>query len=196
MSDREASPPAEEVKHNTRKRSEERSRPARAGGKQQARGGAARRDPRQTERARHGKRRRQARELALQVLYEVDVTDHTDAEVLARIRAGLEPEAETFEYLSLLVHGIRAQQTRIDELLGDAAPAFPVAQLATVDRGVLRIAILELLDSSLAPPKVAINEAVELAKRFGGDTSGKFVNGVLGTVFRRLQSEASAQAQS
>jgi N utilization substance protein B len=67
-----------------------------------------------------------------------------------------------------------------------AAPAFPIAQLPAVDRTVLRLAIYELLEERDVPPKAAINEAVELAKRFGGDNSGRFVNGVLGTVVDRI----------
>jgi N utilization substance protein B len=138
--------------------------------------------------------RRQARELAVQVLYEVDVTDHTVAEVLARTRAQLELHDDAFAYVSLLVRGIHTEREEIDERLAAAAPAFPVAQLAPVDRNILRVAIYELLRQSDVPSKVAINEAIELAKRFGGDSSGKFVNGVLGSVFKQLESERSNTA--
>lgn len=138
--------------------------------------------------------RRQARELAVQVLYEVDVTDHSAAEVLARTRAQLELHDETFSYVSLLVRGIHTDIDDIDERLAEAAPAFPVAQLAPVDRNILRVAIYEMLRQSDVPAKVAINEAIELAKRFGGDSSGKFVNGVLGTVLKRIDAERANQA--
>jgi N utilization substance protein B len=146
----------------------------------------------QQQRARQNQQRHQARELAIQILYETDVTDHSAAEVLARTRAQHTLEEAAFEYLVQLVNGVGRDQHRIDEYLGAAAPQFPVAQLATVDRNILRVAIFELLNSSDVPPKVAINEAIELAKAFGGDTSGKFVNGVLGTVFRRITSEREA----
>lgn len=138
-------------------------------------------------------RRHQARELAVQILYEVDVTDHSAAEVLARTRAQHEPHEETFAYVSHLVHGIRRESDEIDHRLGAAAPAFPVTQMAPVDRNILRVAIHELLEAEV-PAKVAINEAIELAKRFGGDSSGKFVNGVLGTVFKRIEADRAASA--
>jgi N utilization substance protein B len=145
------------------------------------------------ERSPQNTRRHQARELALQVLYEVDVTDHSADEVLARSRAQHETPEETFEYLSLLVHGINRDSERVDEYLAKAAPAFPVAQLPPVDRNVLRVAIFELLNQEDVPPKAAINEAVDLAKRYGGDNSGKFVNGVLGTIFTRITVDKGAK---
>lgn len=142
-------------------------------------------------RAEQNRRRHNAREQAIQLLYEVDVTDHGADEVLARIRAQETTPEETFEYLSTIVWGIRRDQETIDEHISAAAPAFPLPQLAPVDRSVLRVAIYELLHEPTVPPKVAINEAVELAKRFGGDNSGRFVNGVLGTVFKRIDGKQS-----
>jgi N utilization substance protein B len=148
------------------------------------RGGAA-----QEQRSRQNQQRHQARELAVQILYEIDVTDHSAAEVLARTRAQHELEEPALDYLVQIVTGVGRDQDRVDDYLGAAAPQFPVAQLATVDRNILRVAIYELLNNPDIPPTVAINEAIELAKAYGGDTSGKFVNGVLGTVFRRINSE-------
>jgi N utilization substance protein B len=147
-------------------------------------------------RSRQNQRRHQARELAVQVLYEVDVTDHSADEVLARTRAQHAPEDETFDYLSQLVRGIQNDREQIDEYLGAAAPTYPVAQLAAVDRNVLRVAIYELLHQPNVPAKAAINEAIELAKLYGGDSSGKFVNGVLGTVFKRITGERSPSEAS
>jgi len=141
-------------------------------------------------------RRHQARELAIQVLYEVDVTEHSAAEVLARARSQHAPHEETFAYLTRLVRGIQVDGTRIDALIGAAAPQFPVAQLPAVDRNVLRVAIQELVNHPDVPPKAAINEAVDLAKRYGGDNSGRFVNGVLGTVLERVTSERRREAPS
>jgi transcription antitermination protein NusB len=139
-------------------------------------------------------RRHQARELAIQVLYEVDVTEHSPDEVLARTRSQHAPHEETFSYLTRLVRGIQVNGTRIDTLIGAAAPQFPVAQLPAVDRNVLRVAIQELMNHPDVPPKAAINEAVDLAKRYGGDNSGRFVNGVLGTVFDRVTAERRANS--
>ncbi len=147
--------------------------------------------PRREIRSPQNTRRHQARELALQVLYEVDVTDHSQDEVLARARAQHATPDDTFEYLVLLVHGIHADSERIDRHISAAAPAFPIDQLPPVDRNVLRVAIFELLNQEDVPPKAAINEAIDLAKRYGGDNSGKFINGVLGTVFSRINSERS-----
>jgi transcription antitermination protein NusB len=148
----------------------------------------------QQNRATQIRHRHHARELAIQVLFEVDVTHHSSAEVLARTRATQSPDEAAFDYLALLVRGVERDQERIDEYLGAAAPAFPVAQLATVDRNILRIAIFELLHQSDVPPKAAINEAIDFAKAYGGESSGKFVNGVLGTVYRRITAERAESA--
>jgi N utilization substance protein B len=140
--------------------------------------------------------RRQARETALQTLYEVDVTDHSAAEVLIRLRAQHALNEEVHQYLSHLVLGVMANRDRIDMYLSAAASAFPIAQLPAVDRNVLRVAIFELLEPGDVPPKAAINEAVDLAKRYGGDNSGRFVNGVLGTIFSRIQTELTGAPPS
>ncbi len=132
--------------------------------------------------------RHQARILALQVLYEVDVTDHELADVLARSTEDPDDSVTPAvrAHVDRLVRGSLDQRADIDNYIADAAPAFPVSQLPAVDRNVLRLAIYELLSEPEVPPKAAINEAVELAKRFGGMNSSRFVNGVLGTVTVRL----------
>lgn len=134
-----------------------------------------------------GGRRHQARILALQILFEVDLTDHQPRDVLARTFADQPTPPETRRYVERLVNGTLSDQGEIDRYVTTAAPQFPIAQLPSVDRNVLRIAIYELLRQPNVPPKVAINEAVELAKRFGGDNSGRFVNGVLGTVVDHVE---------
>jgi transcription antitermination protein NusB len=140
-----------------------------------------------------GGRRHQARILALQVLYEVDVTEHPLSEVLTRTTE--DPDLVVTQpvrtHVDRLVRGAFDQRDSIDKYIGDAAPAFPVNQLPAVDRNVLRLAIYELISEPNVPRKAAINEAVELAKRFGGMNSSRFVNGVLGTVTERLVSEQS-----
>jgi transcription antitermination protein NusB len=143
-------------------------------------------------RAQLNQRRHYARELALQTLYEVDVSGHGIGEVLARTRASETVNEDALSYLSTLMSGIEVNRHEIDGFIAEAAPAFPVAQLPPIDRGVLRVAIFELLHMPNVPPKVAINEAVDLAKRFGGDNSGRFVNGVLGTVFKRIEADRAA----
>lgn len=124
--------------------------------------------------------RRQARSSALQALYELDTTRHPVDQVIAyRLEATPLPiEGETF--LRQLVNGVMTHRQQLDALIQRYAPAWPVAQIAVVDRNVLRIALFELSGITNTPPKVAINEAVDLAKTFGSDSSSKFVNGVLG----------------
>lgn len=125
--------------------------------------------------------RRQARISALQALYEMDTTAHIAGDVLAhRLEdAPLPPEGE--EFLRNLVTGVLRHREQLDFLIHKYAPAWPVSQIAVVDRNILRIALYELSGASGTPPKVAINEAVDLAKMFGSDNSSRFVNGVLGT---------------
>lgn len=127
-------------------------------------------------------RRHQARILALQILYEIDVTDHPLDAVMAHTFAAQDVPPPLREHVERLVRGALAHRDVIDPIIAAAAPAFPVEQLPAVDRNVLRLAIYELRFEPDVPPKAAINEAVELAKRFGGVNSGRFVNGVLGTV--------------
>lgn len=125
--------------------------------------------------------RRQARISALQALYEVDSTDHLPADVVANRLddTPLQVDGETF--LRDLVAGVMKHRDQLDRLIQKYAPAWPVAQIAVVDRNILRLALYELSGASGTPPKVAINEAVDLAKLFGSDNSSRFVNGVLGT---------------
>lgn len=129
-----------------------------------------------------GGKRHQARILALQVLFEVDLTDHDPGDVLRRTFEDQPTPSETRRHVERLVNGTLTDQEEIDQYVFAAAPQFPVTQLPSIDRNVLRLAIFELLRERDVPVKAAINEAVELAKRFGGDSSSRFVNGVLGTV--------------
>jgi N utilization substance protein B len=129
--------------------------------------------------------RRRARVAALQSLYEADSSHHAPLDALKRIAAEERLPKDATAFARNLIQGVLAQQDEIDGIIGKAAPAFPVAQLAPVDRNVLRLAIYEMLGDNGTPIRVVINEAVELAKRFGSDKSPKFVNGVLGTVERQ-----------
>ena len=126
--------------------------------------------------------RRKARALALQALYEVDSVGHEVEAVVSRLLAegGLSEENATFT--RELVSGVIRNREEIDGNIKSFAPAWPVEQISVVDRNILRLAIFEILLDNKVPVKVAINEAVELAKMFGSDNSSKFVNGVLGSV--------------
>lgn len=126
--------------------------------------------------------RHRARMAVLQALYEIDCTGHPPALVIEqRLQEADLPEAGD-RFARELVQGVREYQERLDELIGRYAPDWPVDQIAIIDRNVLRISMYEILMSDDTPTKVAINEAVELAKRFGSDSSSRFVNGVLGSL--------------
>lgn len=126
--------------------------------------------------------RRKARVIALQALYEVDSVAHDAKETLERLVAEASLPEEGARFARELVGGVLAGKERIDSTIQTYAPAWPVAQLAAIDRNILRLAIFEILLNNKVPVKVAINEAVELAKTFGSENSPKFVNGVLGSV--------------
>jgi N utilization substance protein B len=131
--------------------------------------------------------------VALQTLYEFEFrTECGDstvdvAEVLGRNLARYETAIDDTDFVDALVRGVLKEQVSIDEKIQPIAPDWPIEQIARIDRNILRIGVYELLnESKIVPPKVAINEAVELAKAFGSDNSSKFVNGVLGTAYRTL----------
>jgi len=126
--------------------------------------------------------RRRARVLALQTLYEVDTVGHPPEETLSRLLGQNAVSEEVAVFARELVAGVLENRERIDAVIARAAPAYPVAQLAVVDRNILRLAIHEVLMNNETPVRAAINEAVELAKKFGSDSSARFVNGVLGSV--------------
>ena len=126
--------------------------------------------------------RRKARVLALQALYEVDSVGHKVEEVVNYLldKAGLSEENASFAHE--LVSGVIQNKEKIDLKIQSLAPAWPLEQMLVVDRNILRLAIFEILLDNKVSVKVAINEAVELAKMFGSDNSSRFVNGVLGSV--------------
>ena len=126
--------------------------------------------------------RRKARAIALQVLYEVDSAGHDVERVLAHLLAEGGLSEGNAAFARELASGVIQNKKRIDRYIKDFAPAWPVEQIAIVDRNILRLAIFEILVDNNMPVKIAINEAVELAKMFGSDSSSRFVNGVLGSV--------------
>ena len=126
--------------------------------------------------------RRKARAIALQALYEFDTVGHELAAVINRLLAEEELSEENSSFISELVKGVIQNKQQIDQYIQKFAPAWPIAQIPLIDRNVLRLAIFEILFDNKVPVKVSINEAVELAKSFGGDNSSRFVNGVLGSI--------------
>lgn len=131
--------------------------------------------------------------VALQTLYEYefriqsqDKTTDVD-DILSHNLQRYDSAIEDKSFVEALVKGVLAQQTDLDLKIQPIAPDWPIDQIARIDRNILRIGLYELLHKAdLIPPKVAINEAVELAKAFGSDNSSKFINGVLGTAYRTL----------
>ena len=140
--------------------------------------------------------RRQARITALQTLYEYDTTGHDVDEVLQRHIADRALAPRVAEYAAEMIPGVLAHLRRIDEQIHSTASEWPLAQMAHVDKNILRLAIYEILYNNSVPAKAAINEAVELAKLFGSDTSSRFVNGVLGTIVSRAQGSPASSAGS
>ncbi len=133
--------------------------------------------------------------IALQTLYEQEFRagagddSFTVQEVLERNIERYKEMVDDVAFIKTLVEGVLAHQADLDETLQPVAPEWPLDQIARMDRAVLRIGLYELQYQSDVPPKVVINEAVELAKAFGGDNSSKFINGVLGTVLKQLHGE-------
>jgi N utilization substance protein B len=126
--------------------------------------------------------RHKARVAALQSLFEIDCTGHHPTVVVERrLEDSTLPESGE-EFVRDLVDGVGEHREKLDQLIGRYAPEWPVEQIAIIDRNILRIAIYEILFGDDTPTKVAINEAVELAKEYGSDSSGRFVNGVLGSL--------------
>ena len=126
--------------------------------------------------------RRKARIAALQALYELDCTKHKAEEALARLSAEGKLPQEALSFSEELVKGVLQNKSRLDDLIKKFAPAFPTEQMSVIDRNILRLAIFEVLFSDKTPIKVAINEAIELAKEFGSDSSPRLINGVLGSI--------------
>jgi len=132
-----------------------------------------------------------SRSIVMQTLYEWDFNNRDDSKINEILERNLEefgPGLEDSQFVRDLIKGVLENKEKIDEIIVKTAPEWPLEQINLVDRNVLRIGIYELLlgNREEVPPKVAINEAIELAKNFGGETSGKFVNGVLGTIYRAI----------
>ena len=120
------------------------------------------------------------------------------AQILERNLAEFGPGLQEHGFAAELTKGVVENMPAIDAIISKAAPQWPIDQISIVDRNILRLGLYELLyeDKDAVPPKVAINEAIELAKNFGGESSGKFINGVLGTIYKEISGGAdNAEAQ-
>jgi transcription antitermination protein NusB len=139
--------------------------------------------------------------VALQTLYEQDFRQEVDDEafkldeVLARNIGRYEETIDDKDFIKKLVDGVDTNSHALDDLIRPVAPEWPIEQIARMDRVILRIGVYELTEDKNIPPKVVINEAVELAKAFGGENSSKFINGVLGTILRNQEEAAKKPAK-
>lgn len=132
-----------------------------------------------------------SRSIAMQTLYEWDFKGKDQKklkEIVGRNLKEFGPGLEESDFVWQIIDGVIKNLNKIDKIIEKSAPEWPIDQITIVDRNVLRIGLYELLfgNRDEVPPKVAINEAIELAKSFGGESSGKFINGVLGTVYREI----------
>ncbi len=132
-----------------------------------------------------------SRSIAMQSLYEWDFWGKDEKkldEIVEKNISEFGPGLEGADFIWRLVRGTAEHISQIDKIIEKSAPEWPLEQITIIDRNILRLGLFELLfgDRAEVPPKVAINEAIELAKSFSGESSGKFVNGVLGTVYREI----------
>jgi len=133
------------------------------------------------------KPRTEARGLALQVLYEYDLSGHPVGEILMN-RLQDEPKEENMvNFARQIINGVVPISNILDKLIAENAPEWPLDQISSIDKNIIRIALWEFAVSKITPVKVAINEAVELAKVYGSDSSPRFVNGVLGTLSNQIE---------
>jgi len=137
-----------------------------------------------------------ARTIALQTLFEWDFHGMPTGRLLSMLEHNFEEFAPDFDdqgFARTILEGIDTKQKEIDDLIVAYAPEWPLDQITIIDRNVLRLGIYELKYTNDIPPKVAINESIELAKTFGGDSSGKFINGVLGSIYKVMQDKGEKQ---
>lgn len=137
-----------------------------------------------------------ARTIAMQTLYEWDFMGRAADQLEGLVKKNLHEFAPEFNDAGFsigIVKGVDEHREEIDALITKYAPEWPLDQITIVDRNILRIGIYELKYAADIPPKVAINEAIELAKGFGGESSGKFVNGVLGAIFKDMNEATGVQ---
>jgi len=131
--------------------------------------------------------RSKSRSLALQILFEIDLTKHDKDDVLGHLMVESDLDKNHLDFTRDIVYGVIDKQKQIDSLISQCATERAVDDLSSLDKSVLRMGILELMNFPDTPPKVVVNEAVELAQIYGSDNSYKFVNGVLGSVLTKLK---------
>lgn len=135
--------------------------------------------------------RHHARTMAMQALYEFDFRkgEQSIESILEHLQQEFAPDFDDEGYVAKQVQGVLSHVAKVDELLTHYAPEWPVSEMLNTDRAILRLGVYELAFDDTIPSKVAINEAIELGKAFGGNASGKFVNGVLGAIYKNMVEE-------
>jgi len=141
-----------------------------------------------------------SRSIVMQSLYEWDFYGKKPDSLKTIVERNIKefgPGLETVDFIWQLIDGVLAHLSEIDKIIEKAAPEWPIEQISIIDRNVLRIGLSELLYAKKeeVPPKVAINESIELAKSFGGESSGRFINGVLGTIYKELGGSENSNKQ-
>lgn len=138
-----------------------------------------------------------ARSIALQTLFEWDFRGKKKEQMPVIIEKNLSEFGNGLQekdFSIKLINGVIDNLPKIDKIISEYAPDWPIDQITNVDRNIMRIGLYELVFAKEVPPKVAINEAIELAKSYGGHSSGKFVNGVLGSIFKNMESTTESAA--
>jgi N utilization substance protein B len=137
--------------------------------------------------------RRKAREVTLQVLYELDVQDIGPAEAIKRFWAHFEAPEEARTLSSQLIEGAWSHRDEIDQLISGSSENWTMARMSRVDKSILRMAVYELMFCRDIPPKVTLNEAIDLGKVYGSENSGAFINGILDALYGRLRNKDEDQ---
>ena len=137
--------------------------------------------------------RRKAREVALQVLYELDVQMIGLGEAIELFWANFEASEEARKFSSLLIEGAWNNREQIDSLISDSSENWTIARMSRVDKSILRMAVYELLFCRDIPPKVTLNEAIDLGKVYGSENSGAFINGILDALYGKLRNKDENQ---
>ena len=135
--------------------------------------------------------RRKSRIIALQILYDLECTEHKAEETLVRLATEKALPQEMLSFSEHLIQGVLCSKSRLDDHIEHFAPAFPVGQMSIIDKTILRLAIFEILFNNKTPFKAVINEAIEIAKIFGGDSSPRLINGVLGSMINERNKRKS-----
>lgn len=130
------------------------------------------------------KNRRKSRELALQALFCIDMLEDISDTLVEQVCGMINPPDQTREYFLMLVNGVRERSAEIDRKIVGTSSNWKITRMSGVDRNILRIAVYELLFRDDIPPKVAINEAIDIGKKFGTEKSGAFINGILDSVYQ------------